>query len=91
MTRIEKGFKGARMPGVSMTPANFETKTVNVSAGASSGTATVVAGSQVVGIYPAGNQDQFVDNVAISGTTLTITLAANATAINNFKVTVLAP
>lgn len=42
-------------------------------------------------IHPAGNQDQFVDNVAISGTTLTVTLATNATATNTYKVTVWEP
>jgi len=50
-----------------------------------------VAGSTILGIYPAGNQDQFVDNVAISSTTLTVTLAANATATNTYKVTLLEP
>ena len=58
---------------------------------ATSGTATVVAGSVVLGVYPAGNQDQFVDNVAISGTTLTVTLAAAATATNTYKVTLIEP
>lgn len=66
-------------------------KTVNVTAGQTSGTATVVTGSIIWAIYPAGNQDQLVDNVAISGTTLTVTLAAAATAQNNFRVTVLEP
>lgn len=69
----------------------IETKTVTVAASATSGTATVVAGSVILGIYPAGNQDQFVDNVAISTTTLTVTLAAAATADNTYKVVVLAP
>ncbi|MFF6951820.1 hypothetical protein ACFZAD_24575 [Streptomyces iakyrus] len=64
---------------------------VTVTAGNPSGTATVTAGSTVIGIYPAGNQDQFVDNVAIASTTLTVTLAANATANNVFKVAVLEP
>lgn len=67
------------------------TKTVTVNAAAASGTATVVSGSTILGIYPAGNQDQFVDNVAISTTTLTVTLAANATATNTYKVVVLEP
>lgn len=68
---------------------SYEIKTVTVSALATSGTATVVAGGEIVGIIPAGNQDQLVDNVAISGTTLTVTLAAAATADNTFKVFVL--
>lgn len=91
MVRVEKGFKGAKMSGFTLTPTNLQTKTVNVAATATSGTAAVAAGSVVLGIYPAGNQDQLVDNVAISGTVLTITLSAAATAQNNFKVTILEP
>lgn len=64
---------------------------VTVLAGASTGTATVVASSQVVGFRSTGNQDQFIDNIAISGTTLTVTLAANATANNTFDIAVLEP
>lgn len=72
-----------------MTPTNLKTVTVTVNAAATTGTATVKAGAKILGIVPAGNQDQFVDNVALSGTALTVTLAAAATAINTFKVTVL--
>ena len=73
---------------------NKELKTVviTVAAGATSGSAAADAtliGGTVIGIVPAGNQDQFVDNVAINGTGVTtVTLAAAATAINTFKVTV---
>lgn len=74
-----------------ISPTNLTTVAVNVAASAATGTATVVAGSTIISIYPVGNQDQFVDNVAISGTTLTVTLAANATAQNQFKVVVLEP
>lgn len=67
-------------------------KTVTVDAAATSGSAAVdtsIIGGTVIGIVPAGNQDQFVDNVAIDGTgVLTVTLAAAATAINTFKVAV---
>lgn len=63
-----------------------EIATVTVSAGNPSGTATVTSGSIVIGWRPTGNNDQFVDNISISGTTLTITLAANATADNTFSV-----
>jgi len=59
---------------------------VTVSAGNPSGTATVVSGSVILGYYPTSNQDQHVDSIAISGTTLTVTLAAAATADNTFKV-----
>jgi len=69
----------------------YEEVTVTVAAGATSGTATVTEGAIVLGYYPAGNQDQFVDNISISATTLTLTLAAAATADNVFKVVLLKP
>lgn len=75
----------------SIVPSNLKVAAVTVSAGASTGTATVKAGSTLLGILPAGNQDQYVDNVAISSTTLTVTLAANATAANQYNVTYLEP
>ena len=68
---------------------DYEVVAVTVSAGASTGTGTVTSGSIVLGYRPTGNNDQFVDNVSISGTTLTITLAANATADNTFSVVLL--
>jgi hypothetical protein len=69
------------------------TKTITVAAAATSGASaadTTIAGGTVIGIVPAGNQDQFVDNVAINATTgaVTVTLAAAATANNVFNVTV---
>lgn len=70
-------------------PTNLKTVAVNVAAGATSGTATVPAGSVILGIAPAGSQDQLVKNVAMSGNTLTVTLAAAATAQNKFNVTIL--
>lgn len=70
-------------------PTNLKTVAVTVNAAATSGTATVKAGAKILGILPSGNQDQFVDNVALSGTTLTVTLAAAAAANNTFNVTVL--
>ncbi|NIL77117.1 hypothetical protein [Rhodococcus sp. B10] len=92
MARREVGFKGAKLVGAKIDAAtSVVTKTVTVASSATSGTATVVAGSVVLGVYPAGNQDQFVDNVAISGTTLTVTLAAAATATNTYKVTLIEP
>lgn len=92
MARKEVGFKGAKLVGASIdAAANISTKTVTVAVGATSGTATVTAGSIILGHYPAGNQDQLIDNIAISGTTLTVTLAAGATAANTIKVTVLEP
>lgn len=77
--------------GVAVGTGKIATKTVTITAGNPSGTATVVASSIILGAYPAGNQDQFIDNVAIDTTTLTVTLAANATANNVIKVVVLEP
>lgn len=100
MARNEVGFKGAKLVGATVdTAANPDLvisdrvtiENVTVTAGQTSGTATVTEGVVVLGIYPAGNQDQFVDNVAVSTTTLTVTLAAAATANNVFKVAVLEP
>lgn len=68
---------------------NYDVVSVTVALGQTAGTGTVTAGAIIFGIYPAGNQDQLVDNVAISGTTLTVTLAAAATAANQFKVPVI--
>jgi hypothetical protein len=67
------------------------TKTVTVALGQTTGTVTVVTGSTILGFYPAGNQDQFVDSVAIATTVCTVTLAAAATAANTYKVVVLEP
>lgn len=59
--------------------------------GSSSADASLVGG-KIAGIYPTGNQDQFVDNVAIDGSgVVTVTLAANATADNTFTVLVEKP
>jgi hypothetical protein len=68
---------------------DLSTVAVTVASGDTAGTATVPAGATILGIYPTSNQDQLVDSVAISGTTLTVTLAAGATADNVFAVTVL--
>jgi hypothetical protein len=70
---------------------NMEISTIEVTiaTGQTANTATVARGVTVVGMYPSSNQDQFVDSVAVSGTTLTVTLAAAATADNKFKITLL--
>ena len=68
---------------------DYEVVSVTISAGNPSGTATVTTGSIILGYYQDGNQDQFIDSIGVSGTTLTITLAANATADNKFKVVLL--
>ncbi|MFI2837551.1 hypothetical protein [Mycolicibacterium sp. PDY-3] len=87
MVRIEKGFKNSKVVGAKVDLATSITvKNVTVALGQTSGTATVPTGWVPLGILPAGNQDQYVDNVAVSGTTLTVTLAAAATAANQYKV-----
>lgn len=62
---------------------------VTVASTATTGTATVTAGATILGIEPSSNEDQFVNNVAISSTTLTVTLHAAATATTTFNVVVL--
>lgn len=62
---------------------------VTVASTATTGTAAVTAGATILGITPASNEDQFVNNVAISSTTLTVTLHAAATATTTFNVAVL--
>ena len=68
---------------------SYEVVEVTVALGATTGTGTVTAGSIILGYYPISNQDQFVDSIAVSETTLTITLAVAATAENKFKVVLL--
>lgn len=67
----------------------YEEVTVNVTAGQTSGTGTATSGSVIVGYRPSGNNDQIVDSVSVSGTTVTVTLGAAATAQNNFVVILL--
>ncbi len=68
---------------------SYEVVEVTVATNQTTGTGTVTAGSIILGYYPISNQDQFVDSIAVSETTLTITLAAAATADNKFKVVLL--
>lgn len=89
--RLVAAWEALAAKGAAVGTNKIVTRTVTVNAGAGSGTTTVIASSVILGIYPAGNQDQYVDNVAISTTTLTVTLAANATATNTYKVVVLEP
>ena len=67
----------------------YEEVIVTVTTGNLSGTGTATSGSIIIGYRPSGNVDQLVDSIAISGTTVTVTLAANATANNNFVVILL--
>ena len=74
-------------------PGEVELVAVTVSSGSASGTSSAneeVVWGKILGITATGNQDQFVDNVAIaSDGVVTVTLAANATADNTFNVAVL--
>lgn len=64
---------------------------VTVAMGAATGSSAAdatLAGGSLLGILPAGNQDQFVDNVVLNANgSITVTLAANATAANTYTVT----
>jgi hypothetical protein len=57
---------------------SYEVVEVTVEAEENTGTAPVTAGSIILGCYPKSNQDQFVDSIAVSETTLTITLAGSS-------------
>lgn len=65
---------------------------INVAAAATTGTSTIdaaSAGGKILGVYAAGNQDQFIDNVVLNANgSVTVTMAAAATAINNIRVVV---
>lgn len=74
---------------VTQTKFGYELATVTISAGQSSGTATITSGSIILGFYPSSNCDQIVKNVSISGTTLTVNLLTNATATTTIKVVLL--
>jgi hypothetical protein len=68
------------------TLTNLVSTTVTVNAASSTATATIPTGATILGIYVAGNQDQTLKSTSLVGTTLTLTLAANATANNVFNV-----
>jgi len=91
------GIKTADIDSGAVTKAKlgYKVVTVTVAAGATSGSSAAdseLVGGEIVGIYPAGNQDQFVDNVTLnSDGSVTVTLAAAATDDNTFKVVVLKP
>lgn len=71
----------------------YKSVAVNVALGAGNGSSAAdpdLVGGVAIGIVPAGNQDQLVDNVVVNGDgSVTVTLAANAVAINNFKIAVM--
>ena len=74
---------------VNQSKLSYEVVAITVAAAATSGTGTCTSGSIILGYYPTGNQDQLVDSVAVSATTVTITLAVAATADNTFNVVLL--
>ena len=74
---------------VTASKLSYEVVEVTVTNGKNTGTAPVTAGSIILGCYPKSNQDQFIDSVAVSDTTVTVTLAASATANNVFNVVLL--
>ena len=84
---VDQSAIGANAVGQS--EVSDEVVSVTVLAAATTGTATVTSGSIILGYWPVGNQDQFVDDISISGTTLTITLGAAATGNNLFQVRLL--
>ena len=73
----------------------YKVVTVTVAAGATSGSSAAdseLVGGEIIGFYPAGNQDQHVDNVVLNDDgSVTVTLAAAASDDNVFKVVVLKP
>ncbi len=74
---------------VTASKLSYEVVEVTVSLGKTTGTGTVTAGSVILGCYPTSNQDQFIDSVVVSETTVTVTLAGAATADNVFNVVLL--
>ena len=74
---------------VTASKLSYEVVEVKVLLGETTGTGTVTAGSVILGCYPKSNQDQFIDSVVVSETTVTVTLAAVATADNVFNVVLL--
>ena len=80
---------------VTKSKIGFTSVAITVAAATTSGSSaadSTLVGGEIVGIYPTGNQDQFVDNVVLNADgSITVTLAAAATAANTFKVFVLKP
>jgi len=94
---VKGGVDGASIKDAAVTKADigYKVVAVTVAAAATSGSSaadTELVGGEIVGIYPTGNQDQLVDNVVVGADgSVTVTLAAAATADNTFNVVVLKP
>ena len=73
----------------------YKVVSVTVAAGATSGSSAAdseLVGGEIIGYYPAGNQDQFVTNITLNDDgSVTVTLGAAASADNVFNVIVLKP
>jgi len=103
MFDIIKKFKGHAHPitgdlldnEVTKPKIAYKTVSVTVATGATSGSSAAdsdLVNGEIFGFMPAGNQDQFVDNVVLNADgSVTVTLAAAATADNVFKIVVLKP
>jgi hypothetical protein len=80
---------------VTKTKLGFKVVSITMAAGATTGSSAAdpeLVGGQILGYYPTGNQDQLVDNIVLNADdSVTITLAAAATAANTFNVIVLKP
>ena len=74
---------------VTASKLSYEVVEVTVAATKNTGTGEVTAGSIILGCYPKSNQDQFIKSVAVADTTVTVTLAAQATKDNVFNVVLL--
>lgn len=74
---------------ITKTQISYEEITVNVNVGQTSGTGTATNGSVIIGWRPNGNIDQVIDQISISGTTITVTLGVAATAQCNFVIILL--
>jgi hypothetical protein len=73
----------------------YKTVAVTVAATATSGSSAAdpeLVGGEIIGCYSTGNQDQLVDSVVLNADgSVTVTLAAAATADNTFNVVVAKP
>lgn len=78
---------------VTKSKVGYKAVDVTVAAGDTSGSSAAdsdLVNGEIFGVYPTGNQDQFVDNVVLNADgSITITLASAATADNTFKVLVI--
>ncbi len=73
---------------VGVAQLKYEAITVTITAGQPSGTASVTSGDVVLGFRQIA-VDQVIKSIVVSGTTLTVTLNANATAQNQIQVILL--